>query len=88
MVDLGWGFHNRSVPIGSEEFAYLVNPLILYAIDALGTRRCMFESNFPVDRVSLSYHVLWNSFKRICDGFDQASIKELFSETARTVYKL
>ena len=52
MVDLGWGLHNRSTPIGSEEFADLFKPQVLHCIDILGPKRCMFESNFPVDRVS------------------------------------
>ena len=88
MVDLGWGFHNRPKPIGSEEFAYLTKPLVIHAVGTLGAQRCMFESNFPVDRASLSYHVLWNSFKRICMGLDQEIIGKLFSETAKFVYKL
>ena len=88
MVDIGWGFHNRSEPIGSEEFSNLIKPMVIYAINALGPDRCMFESNFPVDRVSLSYHVLWNSFKRICLQFDKKSIEALFSGTAKKVYNL
>ena len=46
----------------------------------------MFESNFPVDKVSLGYDVLWNAFKIICNDFDQSAISALFSGTAKSVY--
>jgi predicted TIM-barrel fold metal-dependent hydrolase len=34
---------------------------VAHAIDTLGPSRCMFESNFPVDRTCSSYAVLWNA---------------------------
>lgn len=88
MVDLGWGLHTRREPIGSEEYARLVKPLVIHAIECFGSKRCMFQSNFPVDRVSISYQVLWNAFKIICKELDYRMKAELFSETARLVYKL
>ena len=88
MVDMGWGFHNRAEPIGSEEYAALIKPLINYAVGSFGPDRCMFESNFPVDKVSLGYDVLWNAFKIICNDFDQSTISALFSGTAKSVYQL
>jgi predicted TIM-barrel fold metal-dependent hydrolase len=48
----------------------------------------MFESNFPVDKVSASYAVLWNSFKRIAAGFSAADKAALFHDTAARVYSL
>ena len=48
----------------------------------------MFESNFPVDRLSVSYTVLWNALKKIAAGYDERSQQLMFSETARTVYQL
>ena len=88
MVDLGWGLHNRSTPIGSEEFAELFKPQILHCIDILGPNRCMFESNFPVDRVSVSYQVLWNAFKIICNGLGENALRALFFNTAKSIYNL
>ena len=88
MVDMGWGFHNRAEPIGSEEYAALIKPLINYAVGSFGPDRCMFESNFPVDKASLGYDVLWNAFKIICNDFDQSAISALFSGTAKSVYQL
>jgi predicted TIM-barrel fold metal-dependent hydrolase len=48
----------------------------------------MFESNFPVDRVSCSYSVLWNSFKRVADGYGEKERHALFHDTAVRVYRL
>ena len=48
----------------------------------------MFESNFPVDRMSTSYDVLWNAFKCITAGFTPAERAALFAGTARRVYRL
>jgi L-fuconolactonase len=48
----------------------------------------MFESNFPVDGVSCSYLVLWNSFKRLASGFNAAEKAALFHDTAVRVYRL
>jgi predicted TIM-barrel fold metal-dependent hydrolase len=48
----------------------------------------MFESNFPVDAVSVSYTVLWNSFKRLARGYSAAEKAKLFHDTAARVYRL
>jgi len=48
----------------------------------------MFESNFPVDKGSCSYHVLWNAFKRIAGGCSAAEKQALFARTATQFYRL
>ena len=58
----------------------------LHMIECFGVERCMFESNFPVDKVSCSYRVLWNSFKRLTAGFSAAEKAALFHDTAVRVY--
>ena len=60
----------------------------LHTIDRFGPRRCMFESNFPVDKASCSYVVLWNSFKKIAAGFTSDEKTQLFQRTASEVYRL
>ncbi len=50
--------------------------------------RCMFESNYPVDRLSISYHVLWNGFKKIVAEFSEDEKDMMFSGTATRVYRL
>ena len=57
-------------------------------IDSFGAERCMFESNFPVDKASASYAVLWNAFKRLAAGASATEKAALFSGTASRVYRL
>jgi predicted TIM-barrel fold metal-dependent hydrolase len=84
----GFGFHKREQPIGSVELAEATRDWYLHTIECFGVERCMFESNFPVDKASVSYRVLWNSFKRIAAGFSAAERAALFHDTAVRVYRL
>ncbi|HET7340267.1 MAG TPA: amidohydrolase family protein [Methylomirabilota bacterium] len=84
----GFGFHKRAEPPSSTELAEATRDWYLHTIDAFGVDRCMFESNFPVDKVSASYRVLWNSFKRIAAKFSAAEKAALFHDTAARVYRL
>ena len=88
MTRCGFGWDTRKTPIGSVELAAETAPYYLFCIDRFGTKRSMFESNFPVDKVSYSYSVLWNSFKRIAAGFSAAERADLFHDTATRVYRL
>ncbi|NKB99415.1 MAG: amidohydrolase family protein [Pseudomonadales bacterium] len=85
-------FHmnKRQNPIGSEELCETLFPYYEYAINAFGPDRCMFESNFPVDRECISYRTLWNAFKRIADrlGLSETEKAAIFSGTARRAYQL
>jgi L-fuconolactonase len=84
----GFGFHHRERPPGSEELVQMTREWYLHTIDCFGAERCMFESNFPVDKASSPYHVLWNSFKRVSQGFSAADRAALFHDTATRVYRL
>jgi L-fuconolactonase len=84
----GFGFHKREQPITSVELAEATRAWYLHAIDCFGVERCMFESNFPVDKVSCSYRVLWNSFKRLAAGFSATERAALFHDTAARIYRL
>ena len=61
---------------------------VLTAIDLFGPERCMMESNFPVDKMSISYGILWNTFKRITAGFTRDEREQMFARTAAMVYGL
>jgi L-fuconolactonase len=84
----GFDWHKRSVPPSSEELAEVTAPYYLFCIEQFGVQRCMFESNFPVDKVSCSYTVLWNSFKRMVEDFSPQEKAALFHDTAVKVYSL
>jgi L-fuconolactonase len=84
----GFGWHKRPLPPTSAELAEATRGWYLHMIDVFGPERCMFESNFPVDKLSCSYAVLWNAFKRIAAGFGEVEKTALFSATASRVYRL
>jgi predicted TIM-barrel fold metal-dependent hydrolase len=84
----GFDWYERAMPIGSEELATALAPLMHYCIEQFGPQRCMFESNFPVDKVSYSYTVVYNAFKRLSAGYSASERAALFHDTAARVYRL
>ena len=84
----GFGWHERLRPPGSDELLEAQRPYHLYTIEHFDVERCMFESNFPVDKVSVSYPVLWNAFKKMAVGFSNDEKEALFRGTAMRVYRL
>ncbi len=88
MPDNGFGWHERDVPPSSDEFAAAQAPYYHHAIDCFGPARCLFESNFPVDRITIGYPVLWNGLKKIAARYDDAAQDAMFAGTARKVYRL
>lgn len=88
MLINGWGWDTRDLPANSDEIVAAHRDYYLHTIECFGPSRCMFESNFPVDKESLSYGVLWNAFKKIAAGFSDSEKHELFFGTAARVYRL
>jgi len=88
MLFFGFGFERRDVPATSDELATAWRPYVKTCVDAFGPDRCMFESNFPVDKQSCSYATLWNAFKRIAAGYSAAEKSALFFGTANRIYRL
>ena len=88
MTLIGFDFHERALPPDSEALALAWRPYIEPAIELFGARRCMFESNFPVDSAMCSYGVLWNAFKRIAAGASAQDKAWLFAGTADRFYRL
>ena len=88
MPDNGFGWDKRETPPTSDEFAEAQRRYYLHTIDCFGPSRCMFESNFPVDKMSISYHVLWNGLKKIVRDFSEDEKQAMFYGTAARVYRL
>jgi L-fuconolactonase len=88
MPRCGFGWHERREPPKSTELAEAMAPYYHFCIKAFGPHRCMFESNFPVDRASYPYSALWNAFKRICEGYPDNEKEALLYGTAVRVYRL
>ena len=88
MPDNGFGWHTASRPPTSDEFLAAQGRYYEHMIECFGPDRCMFESNFPVDKLSLSYGVLWNAFKKMTASFSDGERDAMFSGTATRVYRL
>ena len=88
MTRNGFDWHTRDTPIGSEELAAAMSPYMAYCIEQFGPSRCMFESNFPVDKVSFSYHVMYNAFKRLSKNYTATERAAMFHDTAARVYRV
>lgn len=78
----------RDVPPSSQDVATAWRPFIERSIELFGADRCMFESNFPVQKRWCSYAVVWNAFKRLAAGASAEEKAALFEGTAARVYKV
>ena len=88
MPDNGYGWHTAARPPTSDEFVAAQGRYYEHMIECFGAERCMFESNFPVDRMSLSYRVLWNGLKKIAQSCSPGERDALCFATATRVYRL
>jgi L-fuconolactonase len=84
----GYDGYKRDMPPSSHEFVDERGAYFHHAIRCFGPERCMFESNFPVDSVSISYTVLWNAYKLIAMDYGAPARRDLLAETARRVYRM
>jgi predicted TIM-barrel fold metal-dependent hydrolase len=88
MPDNGFGWHTAQRPATSDELVEAQGRYYRHMIESFGPGRCMFESNFPVDRLSISYPVLWNALKKIASEYSDDEQDVMFSGTATRVYRL
>ena len=84
----GFGFESRAKAPSSDELADAWRPFIETCIEAYGAKRCMFESNFPVDKISGGYSNYWNAFKKLASGASVDEKAALFKDTAKIFYRL
>lgn len=90
MPAYGWGFDERDKPPSSAEMAAVWQPYFAELIEVYGVQRCMFESDFPIDKVSCSYTNLWNAFKKVANalGLSAQEKSEVFHDCAARVYQI
>lgn len=88
MPIFGFGFEHAPAPASSERLAAAWQPLIDFCVDLFGAPRCMFESNFPVDKQSCGYVELWNALKLATRHRTREERRDLFHGTACRVYRL
>lgn len=84
----GFGLAQRPRPASSPELAELWRPYVETCIELFGPQRCMFESNFPVEKQAVSYRVLWNAFKRLAAPYSETEKDLLLYRSAVEFYGL
>lgn len=84
----GYDWHERKVKPASAELARVLLPYFEHCIERFGVERCMFESNFPVEKASNGYVNLWNAFKKITQHYSSSERAALFHDTAARIYRI
>jgi predicted TIM-barrel fold metal-dependent hydrolase len=83
-----YDYRTQPKPPTSTELAAVWLPYFETCIELFGPDRCLFESNFPVDKMGIGWATLWNTFKRIAAGASAPEKQAMFSGTARRIYRL
>jgi len=65
-----------------------IRAFVLDTIEIFGVERCMFASNFPVDKLSSDYDAIWKAFDRITADFSAPERQALFHDNAIRHYRL
>jgi predicted TIM-barrel fold metal-dependent hydrolase len=84
----GNAFHEQPAPPSSERLAEVMRPYIETVVELFGASRCMFESNFPVDKGAYPYAAYWNACKILARGASEQEKADLFRATATRFYRL
>ncbi|MBM3345232.1 MAG: amidohydrolase [Betaproteobacteria bacterium] len=84
----GFAWDSHPKPPSSDELIRAARHFYDYAIEKFSPSRCMFESNFPVDKEQCAYIPLWNSFKKMTANFSKAEKADMLYNTARRFYRL
>jgi L-fuconolactonase len=84
----GYGWEKRPKPPTSDELAKAARPYADFVVETFGVDHCLFESNFPVEKTSASYGVLWNAFKKLALGTSADEKAKLFHDNAARIYRL
>ena len=84
----GYDWHQRLVRPSSEELTVVLKPYLEWCIEKFGVERCMFESNFPVEKLANSYVIVWNAFKKRTQNYSPDERAALFHDTACRVYRI
>jgi predicted TIM-barrel fold metal-dependent hydrolase len=83
---VGWGLHGRSTPVTTEQIRDALAPFVEHALRCFGVERCMFASNFPMDKVSLGYERLYDAYRELVASRSAAEQRALFHDNALAYY--
>jgi predicted TIM-barrel fold metal-dependent hydrolase len=88
MVVNGHDWEKREQPPTSDEMVAAAGPYIEQSIELFGTKRGMFESNYPAERTTAGYGEVWNFFKKMTKSFSPDEKAALYRDNAVRVYRL
>lgn len=88
MAVMGYPFAQAATPPDSLTLMQAWQPWFETIVGLFGAGRCMFASNFPVDKGMFSYGVFWNACKRLAHQATRDEKDQLFWRTAATTYRL
>jgi predicted TIM-barrel fold metal-dependent hydrolase len=88
MPIVGFGAEHRNEPMSEQELVDRVGPLIEWAIGTIGIDRCMFGSNFPMDKVSIDYATLISGLDALLSTRSDEEKAKFFAENAREFYAI
>jgi len=87
MPVVGHDFHRRDQAPEIGEVVDAIAPHIEYALSLFGVDRCLFASNFPMDKVSTSFETLYDAYFQIVSGYSDADKQKLFGDNALKFYQ-
>ncbi|MEZ5785150.1 MAG: amidohydrolase family protein [Xanthobacteraceae bacterium] len=65
-----------------------MRPIVLEAIDIFGVDRCMFGSNYPVEKLVTPYDRFWSALDDITESFSEDERNKLFHGNAERFYRI
>lgn len=86
MPIVGFNYHLRKTPPSLNEVVDAIAPHVEFALKQFGVERCMFASNFPMDKVSLSFEMLYDAYFKIVENYSEADQRKLFYDNALAFY--
>ncbi len=88
MPALGFGFENARSPVGVQQLVDRLSPMVEHCIDAFGPERCMVASNFPVDRVAVTFEAMISAMLEMTHRYGLDAQTAMFANTARAFYRM
>ncbi|NNE96350.1 MAG: amidohydrolase family protein [Acidimicrobiales bacterium] len=88
MPIVGFGAERREHPMTKSEFIDRLGPFLTWTLDTLGIERCMFGSNFPMDKVSIDWATLVSGYDELLADRSDDQRRRFWAETARSFYRI
>lgn len=82
----GFPFRTTDRSPSANEVADAIEPFITFAINVFGVKRCQFASNFPIEKVAISYDSLYRAYCEVVGSMSPADQADLFAHNAKRFY--